>query len=218
LAALALAFRLRTRELGAGLLIGIGVAGAVKYLGLLGLALTISDSATNGPRGDSPVAFTGVVAGAVLLVVAGVRVALLRTRSTEPAAPLGILVPALLVGAAVLTMIGVAVPFNEANDKTVVPKEGWLAVDPVVIPLVALGVLIVLTLGRRLLAAGLLIALGTASATLWLRFLGVPIIAPDNAGSFGVGGLAGLAGGVLILAAGLVVWRREASGHHAVPG
>ena len=41
LAALALAFRPRTRELGAGLLIGFGVAGAVKYLGLLGLVLTI---------------------------------------------------------------------------------------------------------------------------------------------------------------------------------
>ena len=89
LAALALAFRPRTRELGAGLLIGFGVAGAVKYLGLLGLALTIGDH-NNGPRGVSPVAFTGVVAGAVLLVVAGVRVALLRPRSTESAAPLGI--------------------------------------------------------------------------------------------------------------------------------
>ena len=46
LAALALAFRPRTRELAAGLLIGFGVAGAVKYLGLLGLVLT--DSATRG--------------------------------------------------------------------------------------------------------------------------------------------------------------------------
>ena len=218
LAALVLAFRPRTRELGAGLLIGIGVAGAVKYLGLLGLALTISETDINGPRADSPVAFTGVAAGAVLLVVAGVRLARLNRTSVGPAAPLGILVPALLVGAAVLTMIGVVVPFNEANDKTVVPKEGWLAVDPVVIPMAALGVLIVLTLGRRLLAAGLLIALGIASATLWLRYLGVPIIAPPNAGSFGVGGLAGFAGGVLILAAGLVVWRREASVDRAAPG
>ena len=111
LAALALAFRPRTRELGAGLLIGFGVAGAVKYLGLLGLALTILTTQQR-TRGSVAVAFTGVVAGAVLLVVAGVRVALLRPRSTEPAAPLGILVPALLGGAAVLTMIGVVVPFN----------------------------------------------------------------------------------------------------------
>jgi hypothetical protein len=203
LAALALAFRPRTRELGAGLLIGFGVAGAVKYLGLLGLVLT--DSAT---RGSSAVAFTGVVAGAVLLVVAGVRVALLSPRSADSAAPLGILVPALLVGAAVLTMIGVVVPFNAKLERSVVPDEDWLAVDAIVIPLVALGVLILLTWGRRLLGAGVLIALGIASATLWLRYLGVPIIAPENAGSFGVGALAGLAGGLLILAAGLLVWRK----------
>jgi CHAT domain len=213
LAALALAFRPRTRDLGAGLLIGFGVAGAVKYLGLLGLVLT--DSAT---RGSSAVAFTGVVAGAVLLVVAGVRLALVNPRSVEPAAPLGILVPALLVAAAVLTTIGVVVPFNGKLDRQVVPDEDWLAVDPVVIPLVALAVLVLLTSGRRLLAAGLLIALGIASATLWLRYLGVPIIAPENAGSFGMGAAAGLAGGLLILAAGLLVWRSEASGHRALPG
>ena len=88
----------------------------------------------------------------------------------------------------------------------------------VLIPLLALGVLVLLTWGRRLLGAGLLIALGIASATLWLRYLGVPIIAPDNAGSFGVGGLAGLAGGLLILAAGLLVWRTEASADRAAPG
>ena len=67
------------------------------------------------------------------------------------------------------------------------PDEDWLAIDAIVIPLVALGVLVLLTWGRRLLGAGVLIALGIASATLWLRYLGVPIIAPDNAGSFGVG-------------------------------
>ena len=91
------------------------------------------------------------------------------------------------------------------------PDEDWLAIDPVVIPLVALAVLVLLTSGRRLLAAGLLIALGIESATLWLRYLGVPIIAPDYAGSFGVGAAAGLAGGLLILAAGLLVWRSEAA-------
>jgi CHAT domain len=206
LAALALAWRPRTRQLGAGLLIGFGVAGAIKYLGLLGLVLT--DSAT---RGSSAVAFTGVVAGAVLLVVAGVRLALLNPRSVEPAAPLGILVPALLVTAAVLSVIGLVTPFNGKLDRKVVPDEDWLAVDPVVIPLVSLGVLVLLTSGRRLLAAGVLIALGIASATLWLRYLGVPIIAPDNAGSFGVGAAAGLAGGLLILAGGLLVWRSEGS-------
>ena len=219
LAALALAFRPRTRELGAGLLIGIGVAGAVKYLGLLGLALTINETVNNGPRGSGPVAFTGVVAGAVLLIVAGVRLARLNPTSVEPAAPLGIIVPALLVGAAALTMIGVVVPFNRAgDDKAVVPDEDWLAVDPVVIPLVALGVLVLLTSGRRLLAAGLLIAFGLASATLWLRYLGLPIVAPASKATFGPGGLAGLAGGLLILAAGLVVWRREASRRQGVPG
>jgi CHAT domain len=206
LTALGLAFRPRTRDLGAGLLIGFGVAGAAKYLGLLGLVLT--ESAT---RGWSAVVFTGVVAGAVLLVVAGVRVALLNPTSVEPAAPLGILVPALLVGAAVLSVIGLVTPFNGKLDRKVVPDEDWLAIDPLVIPLAALGALVLLTSGRRLLAAGLLIALGIASATLWLRYLGVPIIAPDNAGSFGAGAAAGLAGGVMILAAGLVVWRREAS-------
>jgi hypothetical protein len=211
LAALALAFRPRTRELGAGLLIGFGVAGAVKYLGLLGLVL--SDSAT---RGSSAVVFTGVVAGAVLLIAAGVRVALLYVPSPDPPTPLGILVPALLVAAAVLVVVGSVTPFNGKLERKVVPDEGWLAVDPIVIPLAALGVLILLTLGRRLLAAGVLIALGLASATLWLRYLGVPIIAPDFGGSFGPGAAAGLAAGVLILVAGLVVWRREASVRQAV--
>jgi hypothetical protein len=112
----------------------------------------------------------------------------------------------------------VVVPFNAKLERSVVPDEDWLAIDAVVIPLVALGVLVVLTWGRRLLGAGLLIALGIASATLWLRYLGVPILAPENAGSFGVGALAGLAGGLLILAAGLLVWRSEASVHRAAPG
>ena len=75
LAALALAFRPRTRELAAGLLIGFGVAGAVKYLGLLGLVIT--DNAT---RWSSAVVFTGVVAGAVLVVVAGVLLAFMNAR------------------------------------------------------------------------------------------------------------------------------------------
>ena len=154
----------------------------------------------------------------MLLVVAGVRLLLLGPTSVGPAAPLGILVPSLLVAAAVLTMVGVVVPFNEKRDRQVVPDEDWLAVDPVVIPLLALGVLVLLTMGRRLLPAGLLIALGIASATLWLRYLGVPIIAPESVGSFGVGAAAGFVGGVLILAAGLVVWRREASAHRAAPG
>jgi hypothetical protein len=99
-----------------------------------------------------------------------------------------------------------------------VPDEDWLAIDAIVIPLAALGALVLLTLGRRLLAAGVLIALGIAGATLWLRYLGVPIIAPDTAGSFGVGAAAGLAGGLLILAAGLLVWRSEASVDRAAPG
>ena len=89
------------------------------------------------------------------------------------------------------------------------PDEDWLAIDPIVILLVALGVLVLLASGRRLLAADVLIALGIGATP--LRYLGVPIIAPENAGSFGVGAAAGLAGGLLILAAGLVVWRREAA-------
>ena len=116
-------------------------------------------------------------------------------------------------------MIGVVVPFNEANDKTVVPKEGWLAVDPVVIPMVALGVLIVLTLGRRLLAAGLLIALGLASATLWLRYLGVPIIAPPQCGIVRGGRPSRIRGwSAPSWLSACVVWRREASVDRAAPG
>ena len=212
LAALALAFRPRTRELGAGLLIGFGVAGAVKYFGLWGRV--VDDNAT---RGSSAVVFAGVVAGAALLIAAGIWLALLNAPSGDPAAPLGNLVPALLVAAAVLVVLGSVIPFNGEIDRRVVPDEGWLAIDPIVIPLAALAALVLLRSGRRLLAAGLLIALGIESATLWLRYLGVPIIAPDSGGSFGLGAAAGLAAGVVILVAGLVVWRREASAHQAVP-
>ncbi len=212
LAALALAFRPRTRELGAGLLIGFGVAGAVKYFGLWGRV--VDDNAT---RGSSAIVFAGVVAGAALLIAAGIWLALLNAPSGDPAAPLGNLVPALLVAAAVLVVLGSVIPFNGEIDRRVVPDEGWLAIDPIVIPLAALAALVLLRSGRRLLAAGVLIALGIESATLWLRYLGVPIIAPDSGGSFGLGAAAGLAAGVVILVAGLVVWRREASAHQAVP-
>ena len=89
----------------------------------------------------------------MLLVVAGVRVALLSPRSVElgrssrhPRAPRSSLV------LQYLTMIGVVVPFNAKLERTVVPDEDWLAVDAIVIPLVALGVLVLLTWGRRLLA------------------------------------------------------------------
>jgi hypothetical protein len=219
-AALALAFRPRTRELGAGLLIGFGVAGAVKYVGLLGRVVSEKGEES---RSLSPVVFAGVVAGAVLLVMAGVWLARLNAPSADTVVPLGILVPMLLFVAALLIVIGSVMAFNGGIAggrfvRSVVPDEGWLAIDPLVVPAAALAGIILLASGRRLLAAGLLIALGIESSTLWLRYLGVSAIAPDSNGSLGAGGAVGLLGGVLILVAGLLVWRREESVRRAVPG
>ena len=208
-AALTLALRPRTRDLGAGLLIGFGIAGTAKYVGVLRGTFGNGDE----HRSDAPPVFAAVIVGALLLVAAGVLLAR-RGASAGSAAPLGIVL-ALVFAAAVLIVIGSVIPFNgggaEGTARSVVPGQGWGALDPLVVAAAALVTVVLLTSGRRLLAAGLLIAFGLESAALWLRYLGVPLIEYDSVASFGAGGLAGLAGGLLLLTAGVLVWRREDS-------
>lgn len=55
----------------------------------------------------------------------------------------------------------------------------------------------------RTLAAGVTLALGLESATLWLRYIGVPIVQSDAVSSPALGGFPSLAGAVMALGVGL---------------
>jgi CHAT domain len=214
LAALLLAQLPRTRTLAAGLLIGFGGLGIAKYLGVLGHAIRYEDT-THGARPESVVVFTAVLAGACLVLVAGILLAreagrtltALRSRSSGPAA-------AILAFGAVLIAAGIVVPFNGGGGnvpvRSVIPDvEAWLWLDPLAVVLAALLLVVLLRRQPAPLAAGILIALGIESVALWLRYLLLPILVRYGQGSFAWGGVLGLLGAALVLGSGVYVWRHE---------
>jgi hypothetical protein len=98
------------------------------------------------------------------------------------------------------------IPFNIATPggDRIILSDQWFAADPfatVLAVVVAVGLLLT---GRRSLAAGLLLALGLASALLWVRYIGIPIAQSNDVASPQAGGFVGLAGSVVVFCAG---WR-----------
>jgi hypothetical protein len=228
-AALLLARHPRTRMLAAGLMIGFGATGAVKYGGVLGHAITNAEPAKNtGARPESILVFIAVVAGACLLVGAGIRLARLAGGAIgEQGGRVTARIPASLLAGAVLIFVGTGVPFNgggassdgtRVGRRSIIPDEqGALWLDPVAVGLGTLVLAFVLWGSRSVLVAGILIAIGLESAALWIRYVVVPLLVEDGLGSFAPGGLIGLLGALLVLGAGLRVLR-EAQSATASPG
>ncbi len=202
LAAVLLAHRsARWRPFAAGLLIGFGVAGAAKYGGLLLNQLSKGDSRTG-----QIVVLALVAAAACALVVVGSKVAGLSA-DRHVSGRTRLVAGVLAVVGAVLVVVGCAVDYNGANSKSILADDGWFALDPLAGALVGLGTVFV-GRGSGRIGAGILVAAGAVSLALWPRFFGVPIALRDDLGSPGLGGFIGLAGSLLLVAAGVVLaWR-----------
>jgi CHAT domain len=215
LTALLLAQHPRTRTFGAGLLIGFGGVGIAKYFGVLGHAIRYQEDG-QGARPESIVVFTAVVAGACMVFAAGILLARgaggtlaeLRNGSSGRLAMI-------LFASAVLIAAATVVPFNNGGKdvpvRSVIPDEdAWLWLDPLAVVLAPLVLVFVLRRHRLILLAAILIAIGIESASLWLRYLVVPILVERGQGSFAPGGVLGLLGAALVLGTGVYVWRQEA--------
>ncbi len=186
------------RLLAGGLLVGLGVAGAAKYGGLVANQLD-----KEGTRTDSIIVLAFVALSSCALAVLGTKLAAggldryVSGRSKMIAGGLA------LVGAG-LVVVGSAVEYNGTTSKSILEDDGWFAADPLVGALVALGAIFV---GRGIghAGAGALIAIGVLGLALWPRFIGVPILIDDRFGSAAPGGFLGLLGSACLLAAGVIV-------------
>ena len=156
---------------------------------------------------------------ALLVAAAGVRIAADRDEDTgQP----GTWARALVVAGAVLVVVGTILPFNDGpvptrNDSgAVIDRDGgWWAFEPIAAAVFAVAAAFVLG-RRRSVAGGVMIAIGTFLSVLWAaRYIGFPAWQPDDISSIGTGGIVGLAGGIVILVAGLLARPSASSGRIA---
>lgn len=186
-----------------GLLIGLGVAGAAKYGGVLLNQLEKGDART-----DSVLVLAVVVAASCLLAILGSKIAA-PGEDRYVTGPSRFVTICLAVTGAVLVLVGCAVDYNSVNSKSIFADDGWFALDSLAGVLVGLGALF-LGRGSGLVGGGALIAVGAVGAALWPRFIGVPILLDDTVGSAAPGGFIGLLGSCCLIAAGVVLaWPRR---------
>lgn len=194
-----------TRELGAGLLLGFGIVGTVKYFGVIGAAVADGTAARWIP----------VLLGGPLLVVAGIWASRSSRRLDRSAAARA--VAGVAAAGAALIVLACFVPFSHGGTNLpgdqVLVERGWSSVDPLLTAVaVAILALVLLAVDARALWFGALIAIGIASSLLWLRFVGVPVVRHDR---LGIGAFLGLAGSVVVVAAGWLGYRARLE--HATP-
>jgi len=199
-------------RLGTGLFLGFALAGVARYVSVLGVFPRSAAEETSREVAGAWLALAGCV---LLVAAAAFRLAADR-EERDPGA--GWLPRALVLGGAALVVVGAAVPLNDAAtvaDPTLLERNsGWNALEP----LAAAGFAAAISFGlprRRAAASGALIALGIFLTLLWsARYIGYPAWQPDEVSSVaeGGGGFIGFAGGVAILAGGLVARPRLRGG------
>jgi hypothetical protein len=150
--------------------------------------------------------------GSVAILVAGIVCA--RGRPAEPATErLSPLAPVLGLGGAVLSFVALFVDYDGSSslvDELEVFKA--ILLEPGVAIAMMVGAVVLLAVGRRQLASGLLLAVGAQTA---LHFLGVIIasqMAVGEPGEVRAGGFIGLLGGLLVVAAGVRASRSKEPG------
>ena len=194
-----------TRAVGAGVLIGAGVAGAVKYLRVLQAGHDRSAGVTIG-------VLAALVGGA--LVLAAGFVALRATR--EVASERNVAAAVSGLAGAVLLIVATVIPFNgggAGGDSQKVTRKFEEAFDPIVVTLaIAVIAFLLLARWRHAELSAALLTLGLLAGLLWVRYLGVPMLQDSNVGSFAPGGLVGLAGAGLVVLAGYLGLRGSGQG------
>ena len=193
----------RSRLFAGGLLVGLGAAGAAKYGGLL-----LNQLDKEGTRTDSVVVLAFVAVCSCALAVLGTKLAA-GGRDRYASGAQRIVAGGLALLGAGLVVVGCALDYNGVNSKSILPDDGWFALDPLAGVLVALGAIFV-GRGTGQAGAGALIAVGAVGVALWPRFIGVPILLDDTLGSAAPGGFVGLLGSTCLVAAGVVLaWPRQ---------
>jgi hypothetical protein len=193
-----------------GVLLGCGLAGAAKYVGVLGMESAAAESEPRLTLGAGL-----ALAGSLLLVGMASWRAIAELRERPAADSPGSLPIALVTLGGGLIVAGTLIPFNdgpEITQQTLIERAGhWEAFEPIAVAALAVVVgAILASRVSRLLVAGVLVALGTVSALLWLRYVGVPILQPDTVSSPAAGGFIGLVGAGLVLFSGALA----AAGRH----
>jgi hypothetical protein len=180
---------------GAGLVLAAGLQGVALY----GAWLLTSDGRT--------VAFVVPLLGALVLTAIGVWLATSilrppRTRHQQPSAPVRVAA----ASGAVASLVAMFVHFNGGgtqgvNVASVMSGHHFQRWDLFLIGLSALAIALVPVPGPPALAVGVLIACGIGGATIWPRFVMIPLTENSTIASLQAGGVIGLIGSVTIIAA-----------------
>ena len=197
-----------------GLLAGFGFEAAAKGVSLL-------DDPAGRAKGGGLLWLAG---GAALAAAAWMTAGHLRTHRPAESMderPHGWTAAVGLLGAGLL-VVGTVIPFNIAKPNSKHPDTRFVvsdlhSIETIGTALIVVAAVALLLAGRQRLAAGVLIAVGLGSALLWVRYAGVPAaqwLHTDGVAAPRAGGWVGLAGSLLVLAAG---WRLAVSSRAEVP-
>ncbi len=194
----------RTQMLGAGLLLGFGFAGAAKYISVAWAAWDASAGVLLG--------VLVALAGAGLVLGVGFRAGRSEL-SGHPQRPSAAMTALALVGAA-LIIVGTAIPFNTGGpdlpaDQVILERSSQEAFDPIAtaLAIAVCGLLMLVPRGRTLWPVALM-ALGVASALLWVRYIGIPAIESERIAQPAAGGFVGLLGAVIAFVGGWLGYRK----------
>jgi uncharacterized membrane protein YidH (DUF202 family) len=206
-AALLLSFSRGAGALANGLVLGFALAGVARSVAVLGSA--------NSSAAEESSRFVGGVVlalvGCLLLAAAAIWRSARDPSEAGDEDEVGLLPRMLVLVGAALVVAGTIVPFNDGAgiQKQTLVERGWDAFEPIGMAVFAAGAAFLLAAaGRRMLACGALLGLGTVAVLVWVRLLAIPALQPDSISSPGPGAFLGLAGAAAVLVGGLVAHSR----------
>lgn len=205
-AALLISLSRGARALANGLVLGFALAGVARSVAVLGSANSSAAEESSGLVGGAVLALVGC-----LLLVAAAIWSARGPREGGDEDDVGALPRGLVLVGAVLVVAATFVPFNDGPgiQKQTLVERGWDAFEPIGMAVFAVAAAFFLGVaGRRMLACGALLGLGTVAVLVWVRLLAIPALQPDSISSPGPGAFLGLAGAVAVLTGGLVAHSR----------
>jgi uncharacterized membrane protein YidH (DUF202 family) len=206
-AALLLSFSRGAGALANGLVLGFALAGVARSVAVLGFANSSAAEESSRFVGGAVLALVGCL----LLAAAAIWRSARDPSEAGDEDEVGLLPRGLVLVGAALVVAGTIVPFNDGAgiQKQTLVERGWDAFEPIGMAVFAAGAAFLLAAaGRRMLACGALLGLGTVAVLVWVRLLAIPALQPDSISSPGPGAFLGLAGAVAVLVGGLVAHSR----------